>query len=432
MKIEKLFLWLATIMIGISVFVMPVTEVPDEVTHADIAWHIFYPDSDHILEWEAQNDRINNPQPADADVNAQAYKDFFTNRLDLSQLEFRLNLHIKDIDYLPQAIGMFLGKLLYPSLGVILTVGRIINALVYILAIYFLIKYLSHGKMILFFVSLLPMMIQQAGSLSYDVLNFVAVAGFFTFIINLADKKKFGNRQLLELLFLLPLLGLIKANNLFLLPLLFMVDFQLTGLLSGLNPVWTFLQKHRYKVLGLGFLLASLVGLIYIQQSVGIVHFTSVLLNTLFNNNLNGALNTFLTVGIFGYFGWLTIQLPLWLVFIDIVVLTILYFSDGTGKIPKRLGLSSGMVFPLQVIIIIAIMYFLWTPRILGEQANISVGSQGRYFTPFLLYFYPLCVSYKDQFKIEAKAATLNRFAVSILILNYIVYLALLLIFYWV
>ena len=40
MKIEKVFLYLAIFMIGISVFFMPATEVPDEVKHADTAWHI--------------------------------------------------------------------------------------------------------------------------------------------------------------------------------------------------------------------------------------------------------------------------------------------------------------------------------------------------------------------------------------------------------
>lgn len=74
---------------------MPATEVPDEVKHADTAWHILYPDSDNILDWEAKNDIINNPQPADADVNWSLFKQFFIDKIDTSQISTRLNFDIK-------------------------------------------------------------------------------------------------------------------------------------------------------------------------------------------------------------------------------------------------------------------------------------------------------------------------------------------------
>ncbi|WP_112435127.1 hypothetical protein [Streptococcus suis] len=117
MKIEKIFLYLAICMIGISVFFMPATEVPDEVKHADIAWHILYPDSDHIMDWEAKNDIINNPQPADADVNWSLFQQFFVEKIDTEQISSRFNFELKSISYLPQFIGMYIGKLIYPSLG---------------------------------------------------------------------------------------------------------------------------------------------------------------------------------------------------------------------------------------------------------------------------------------------------------------------------
>ncbi|HFI0749873.1 TPA: DUF2142 domain-containing protein, partial [Streptococcus suis] len=220
MKIEKVFLYLAIFMIGISVFFMPATEVPDEVKHADTAWHILYPDSDNILDWEAKNDIINNPQPADADVNWSLFKQFFIDKIDTSQISTRLNFDIKSISYLPQFIGMYIGKTIYPSLGIILTFGRLINAAVYIIAIFYFIKFIRSGKEVLLFVSLLPMMIQQAGSLSYDVLNYVAIAGFFTFIINLLNRRTIGMKHFILLLLLTILLVAVKLNNIFLLAVL--------------------------------------------------------------------------------------------------------------------------------------------------------------------------------------------------------------------
>lgn len=431
MKIEKVFLYLAIFMIGISVFFMPATEVPDEVKHADIAWHILYPDSDNILDWEAKNDIINNPQPADADVNWSLFKQFFVEKIDTSQISPRFNFDIKSISYVAQFIGMYIGKTIYPSLGIILTFGRLVNAAVYIIAIFFLIKCISSGKEVLLFVSLLPMMIQQAGSLSYDVLNYVAVAIFFTFIVNLLHRRTFGMKQLIQLLLISILLVAVKLNNIFLLAVLAFINFECVDKLLFLNPLLKKFQKNRFLVLSILSLFISAIAIIYMRQTVGVKQFVFVMFNTLVNNNLNGALNTFLTTGIFGYFGWLTIPLPLWVVFIDIFVLTIFLFVDKDFELPKTEAVALGMVFPVQVAIIIAIMYFLWTPQILGENASISVGTQGRYFTPFLLYLYPLCAGWKKNINIEINGNTKDWLLIGTLIFNYVIYLILIAIYYW-
>lgn len=431
MKIEKVFLYLAIFMIGISVFFMPATEVPDEVKHADTAWHILYPDSDNILDWEAKNDIINNPQPADADVNWSLFQQFFVEKIDTEQITSRFNFELKSISYLPQFIGMYIGKTIYPSLGIILTFGRLINAAVYIIAIFYFIKFIRSGKEVLLFVSLLPMMIQQAGSLSYDVLNYVAIAGFFTFIINLLHRRTIGMKHFILLLLLTILMVAVKLNNIFLLAVLAFINFECADKLLFLNPFLKKFQKNRLVVLSILSLLISLVAIIYIHQTVGIKQFISVMFNTLVNNNLNGALNTFLTTGIFGYFGWLTIPLPLWVVFIDIFVLTILLLVDKNFELPKSEAVALGMVFPVQVAIIIAIMYFLWTPQILGENASISVGTQGRYFTPFLLYLYPLCAGWKKNINIDINEKTKDWLLIGTLIFNYVIYLVLIAIYYW-
>ena len=431
MKIEKVFLYLAIFMIGISVFFMPATEVPDEVKHADIAWHILYPDSDNILDWEAKNDIINNPQPADADVNWSLFKQFFVEKIDTSQISPRFNFDIKSISYVAQFIGMYIGKTIYPSLGIILTFGRLVNAAVYIIAIFFLIKCISSGKEVLLFVSLLPMMIQQAGSLSYDVLNYVAVAIFFTFIVNLLHRRTFGMKQLIQLLLISILLVAVKLNNIFLLAVLAFINFECVDKLLFLNPLLKKFQKNRFLVLSILSLFISAIAIIYMHQTVGVKQFVFVMFNTLVNNNLNGALNTFLTTGIFGYFGWLTIPLPLWVVFIDIFVLTILLLVDKNFELPKSEAVALGMVFPVQVAIIIAIMYFLWTPQILGENASISVGTQGRYFTPFLLYLYPLCAGWKKNINIDINEKTKDWLLIGTLIFNYVIYLVLIAIYYW-
>ena len=109
-----------------------------------------------------------------------------------------------------------------------------------------------------------------------------------------------------------------------------------------------------------------------------------------FNPELNDNLNGILSLGMFGYLGNLTLQMPLWLIFIDIVVLTILFLSSKKGFLYKDFANASCILFILEVLAAVTVMYIAWTPIVLGQGANISVGAQGRYFTPFIILLLPL------------------------------------------
>lgn len=432
MKIEKIFLFLAVPCIALFMFLMPVTEAPDEGMHASMAWNIFY-DNSKTFEWLKlhQTDVINNESPAPADVNKGKYIKFFTEKKDFSSDVFSPKFSIKSIIHLPQAIGMLIGKAIYPSLGVIMTCGRLFNALVYIIGIYFLIKSLQAGKLTMLFISLLPMMLQQAASLSYDVLNYVIIAAFFVFYVNLFSDRKFSNKRFIELIILVFALWGSKSNNLLLLPFLAMIDFEFEGVLTILNPIYEFLKKYR-KYFIIAVVLLGVVGLYFFLKSRGgTQHFIWAMFNTFFLNQENGHLNTFLTIGIFGYFGWLAVALPLWLIFIDIAVLIIIFFSEDF-QATKLEGNASALVFPLQVLAIVVGMYFAWTPHILGPNANISQGAQGRYFTPFLIYLAPLFSIYKSKFDIKMEQKSIIKLSTIIILINVAVSFAVLWAYYWV
>ena len=74
----------------------------------------------------------------------------------------------------------------------------------------------------------------------------------------------------------------------------------------------------------------------------GLRHYGEVLRNTLFNPELNDNLNGILSLGMFGYLGNLTLQMPLWLIFIDIIVLTILFLSSKKDFFTKTLLMHPG------------------------------------------------------------------------------------------
>ena len=110
--------------------------------------------------------------------------------------------------------------------------GRLFNALAYIFGVYLLIKYFKYGKKALLFLSLLPIMIQQAASLSYDVMSYLEIMLAIGFLTNIAYHKKFTNRNVLELLVISIGLFVTKPNNVLLLGLLPFVDFEFEGFLE--------------------------------------------------------------------------------------------------------------------------------------------------------------------------------------------------------
>ncbi|MFR0813863.1 MAG: hypothetical protein ACLSIL_05075 [Enterococcus casseliflavus] len=104
----------------------------------------------------------------------------------------------------------------------------------------------------------------------------------------------------------------------------------------------------------------------------GIKELLLVLVRTLFNNNLNGHLNSILTVGMFGYIGLFSVEIPLWIIFIDVALLAFISALDSDFEIKKIFGFSSLAIIVIQILAIIAGMYYAWTPLVLGENAIIS------------------------------------------------------------
>ncbi|HFI0214494.1 TPA: DUF2142 domain-containing protein [Streptococcus suis] len=434
MKIEKLFLRLAIPFLLISIFVMPVTKVPDEATHAFMSWNILF-DSPTSRDTEAMNElRTADFAYSETEiyaVDSKAYSKFITKIRDFSKDKVAIDFSLKSLMSAPQLVGMIVGKLIYPSYGMMVTMGRLFNTIVYIIGVYYLIKKIKYGKKTLLFVSLLPMMIQQAGSLSYDVVNYLAVAAFFVFYVNLLVDKVLTTRKVVNLVLLSLLLYLTKANNILLLVLLFFVDFEFEGIFSNFNPFLKWIQKWRIPIFILTIGLVLIATYLFLRNNGGVVHFMEVMRNSLVINNRNDHLNGILTIGIFGYFGWLVTPLPLWLIFIDIFIFTLLMFNDGNFQISKTEGLTSLFVLPIQVVVVVAGMYFAWTPTAVGPNAIISQGAQGRYFTPFLVYLFPACLMLKEQVSVSVGQKYLLRLLTSTVVANFIMYLFLIVDYYW-
>lgn len=427
-KPEKIFLILASLFIGITIFLMPISKVPDEVGHARMTWDIFHEKTDKSFDWMKF-------KLEGLEVNREEYKQAFTNKIDVKNEKTRFSFPLKRIMHVPQLIGMMIGKFIYPSVGVIITFGRITNALFYIIMMYFIIKYMKYGKLALVFLGLMPIMIQQAASLSYDVMNFIVIFGFFAILSNLSIDRIITKTKLFQLIVITIGLYVTKMNNLVLLLLLLPLNLRLPDRFirtnKCLSKLESIIKKYKYVVLGLGLALGFLLAVIYLRNKGGITNFIQVMLNTLLDNKLNPHLNTVLTTGMFGFIGSFEFQIPMWLIMVDVAVLTILLMKKEKYKLNKVFGISSGLMTPLQVAMIIGGMYFAWTPIAVGENALISQGAQGRYFTPFLIFLVPLFISYKDKLTVEYSEKSIERLTVITLIVNFVIMAYLMLLIYW-
>jgi putative membrane protein len=405
--------------------VFPINRVPDEMNHARMTWETLHKPTETSFKWM---DEI----PSNDKVKPREYKQLLARKIEMKNEPFRFGISLKTISFIPQLIGMTIGSWISPTVGMIIYMGRISNALAYILGLYFLIRYFKYGKTALMFISLLPIMIQQASSLSYDVMNYLEVMLALGFITNLAYSKRFTNRNFVQVIGLAILLLATKPNNILLLGLIPFIPFEFKGVLKVLNRPFKSLKLivSRYKfvfylllLITIGFVLQFLM-----RNEGGFFHYIHVLLNTLVDAKQNGDLNSILTIGIFGFLGNFTLQLPLWLIFVDVAVLFLIFLAEKKDFFSKDFSILAALLFPIQVIATVTVMYLQWTPIVLGHGASISVGSQGRYFTPFLILFLPL-VANLGNFEISQNKVL--KISTVTLLVNYLISIFLIIPYYW-
>lgn len=424
----KPFMILMPLMLLVLVFVLPINRVPDEMNHAKMTWELVYEKTSNSFDWFHSVDD-------GKEFSRREYLELFTDKIDLSKEKVNIHISPSNIVHFPQLLGMLLGRILYPSIGVIVTLGRLMNAIVYVLLGYLAIKKARYGKSVIFFVMMIPQMLQQAASLSYDVVNFGAVLFFFVLLTDLSIKPILSKRNLLFIVLSVILLYLSKMNNVLLIFLLLTIGLRFPKEKAqwnkGIDHLKDFYLKHRYIYTFFAALVIFCLAWIYFQSKGGMLHFIFVMINTLLNNDANGHLNTILTIGIFGFFGNFQAQMPLWMIFIDVALLTILMIKDRQVELNKVFGIGSGLMFPLQVAAIVGGMYFAWTPLVLGDNAPISVGAQGRYFTPFLLFLLPFAISFKDKVTARVNELAIRNLTVAIIGINFLLMVGLILDTYW-
>lgn len=100
------------------------------------------------------------------------------------------NLTLKiDVGHLVPAIGLLLGRLFYPSYGVMLLSARLFNLIFFVGGMYLIFRRAKFDHLIFLMIFTVPFM-QKIASPSYDIFAFLAVAAFGTNFLYLSQLKK--------------------------------------------------------------------------------------------------------------------------------------------------------------------------------------------------------------------------------------------------
>jgi len=452
-KPECIFLIIGSIFGILSMFMMPILTIPDEGAHF---WRSYRMTSSNE---KLPNDLLVSAENSVQKINNGTYfNDLFKKKANLEGDSFKVSYKkttrvgsstrtskVIDVSRTPQAIGILIGRLIYPSIGVMVIFGRITNLALYLMVIYFIIKKVKFGKLAFLFLALFPMLIHQAGSLSYDVMNIVAIFTWIALMINLFTQETTISKKQLALLSLLTIVFLLtKQSNLLLLGFL---PFIPKIVYVNTRPFQTILKIAPFKINKKIFkiTLACLLGAIFTAslffaykyihtRGIGTSQLLNVLFNTFFRPEVNPQLDPIITTGIVGNFGWLWYRLPEWLVFIHLSMFGIILLGEKKSLIvSKCFSFVSLSLFILSIIGITLGMYFQWTllPGVAGINAKFIQGMQGRYFTPLLALLIPTFMYLRQYISIKIDQKLLVKLTVFMAIFTLVTYLVLTYIFFY-
>lgn len=430
-SVEKLFLILIIIFGTITMIVQPFFSVPDEGTHFKHAFAIFHDDSN-----DSNFDDYAFPEDFSSYREGEYINKYIIKKKDFRSHPLAFNLNIRNIQYLPQAIGLTIGTFVYPSSGIVLLFGRIFNFIFYVIGMYFAIRFAKIGQLFMAMVALLPLCIQQAVSVSYDVFFFVAVFLCFSLVTNLITRKKRLDIKALCLIICSSLLLFLGKQSALAFGLFFVV---LPTSVYGNNKVsilldkfWKVCKKFKWLV---AIVLISLP-IIYLKFKFsnygGLSKAFQLFFNTFARSDVYSSLDDLLTTGIIGNFGWLRYRFPVWLIIIDFIFLFILAFNGKRMIEYSRIAVASLIIFLSNIFFTSLVMYFQWTLNSLkAYDSSVILGLQGRYFTPFLVCFIPIGDYFKKSIKIEIPEKKLRRWFVCLITFNFVYFILLTLLFYY-
>ncbi|MEK4061089.1 MULTISPECIES: DUF2142 domain-containing protein [Paenibacillus] len=408
LKPQHIFLLLASIFGLLWVLLVPPFQSADEFAHFYRAYEI----SERNLVTENIDGQIGNYLPSairdfEAAVGGGTITRNYENKASIDILKDAAKIHVTPgendfflfpssavyhpIVYLPQAIGIKIGSLLDTNLLVTFYLGRFFNLFAYIAMTYFAIKLIPKLKYTLLLLSIMPMTLNQAASLSADALTNGALFLFFAYLMYLIFniEIKHINRKQVFILLVLTCLVAASKNAYFLFCLLVVllpkektkgfkqyITYVSAIIASGLLVVISWMIVLKY--IHVTFPIDPKAQLLTVFQHP--FQFTEKLINTFVEFD-------YLYIQFVGVFGWgeTSVHYLSGIIFLCLLTVSVIIEMKNTdhplNDIKRGFILFAASI--LTVIIIASTLYLTWTQ----EAGNVIYGIQGRYFIPVSIIF---------------------------------------------
>ncbi len=397
MKQEKRYLFLSLVVGSVFLIVLPYTKVPDEGNHY---LRIFEITEGHMIS--DKNDEGTGgqylPKMDYADVNAQksTYSDIWSasdktvNYGEERWYSFSNTSLYAPVSYLPQLIGVMIGKLIFATTFGISLMGKIFAMLCSVIMVYFSVKYIPMKKLSIVMLAMTPMFLQESVSMAADcfinALCMLAIS--YALYLAYGEKKALSRFDLSFIYVSVILIALCKIVYLPICAIYFIIPKEKFGS-----------AKKYWGILGSACGIAVIANLIWLSISTGyLIEFNEGVDSAeqvayVLSHPITFIQTTYRTVKASGL-NWLMMFLGsnlAWLevgvssIFLVIYAALILISSVTMEKdeiiIYKKDKYIAGGICLAVTALIFASLYVQWTP--VGE--DVINGIQGRYFIPIAI-----------------------------------------------
>lgn len=411
LRIENIFLVSVVSMGMIFGIVITLYGAPDEPSHIDTAYRI----SNEIMGIEESTkpgyiykraEDVDMTAEGHREVTVQSYKKlyetFWTKAQNETLVECAAISNLGNagrIFYIPQAVGISLGRICGLGMTPTMLLGRLCALLCYGLLTYLSVKKIPFAKVTLCLIALLPISLQEAASFSYDAMInagsflFVSYALYFVY----SDAEKIKGKDIAVILITGSLLATVKGGvylPLCFLPLLRV--FHSRKEMTGRHRVYTtmlcafflliFLKEHMIATLTrLSAASGTAVGGSNATKVYTMTDFfhaplrlIGICVNSLYRSGDDLIKNL-----LGGKLSWLDINIAWYVTIGFLILLLISCIPHEKERIVVKPGekIYMGIISAGAFALIMLSMLLVWTPV---TSQRIS-GLQGRYYLPFFI-----------------------------------------------
>jgi uncharacterized membrane protein len=428
--LDRAFVFLALIFGNVLVFVNPPFQAADEAQHFFRAWQItqgefvarektadgeyggYLPTSLEGM-WERFKPMAMHPEIG---TSAKFVADAVRIRLggdDRSLIAFGNTAHYCPLGYLPQCLGIGLGRIVSDRPAVSFYLGREGNLIAFIFLGYLALRW---GPVIgrpVFLLLLMPTMLCLAASQSADVLSDGLAILFTAMVCGFLGERKIGWKEIGLLALVSIPLSVGKVVYVPLLALLILIPAinfggrrRKAGVIAGLFAV------NLLALLAWSMASSSLDTKISTEKNISprgqlerIEQHPAHLATLAWNTAKDGG--WFVVTTYVAVIGWMDLNFPPGMVLVYLLMLAIFCWTAGSrGELPGVIY-AAAVILPTVAISCVGIavlnlMY--WTPM----ESNYILGLQGRYFIPLTPAIFLLAAAMGKRWRIEISEPKLN------------------------